>query len=137
MPHDPVRVDDTKAWLVKANQDLHGAQVDLAATTALVEDALFHCQQAVEKAWKAFLTWHDRPFRRTHDLKELGSLCAQLDSTLETLSDRASPLSAYAWRFRYPGAHARPTLEQAQETHALARDVVETVVSRLPAEVRP
>ena len=30
----------------------------------LLGDATFHCQQAVEKALKAFLIWHDRPFRK-------------------------------------------------------------------------
>ena len=30
------------------------------------------CQQAAEKSLKAFLTWHERAFRRTHELEELG-----------------------------------------------------------------
>jgi len=62
MPHDPVRVADTRAWFVKANNDLRATEVDLAATPPLVEDALFHCQQAVEKAITGLLTWHDIPF---------------------------------------------------------------------------
>ena len=38
----------------------------MAADPPLLEDALFHCQQAVEKVLKALLTWHDEPFRKTH-----------------------------------------------------------------------
>jgi hypothetical protein len=56
MQPDPVRLADTRAWLVKAANDLRAAAVDLAATPPLLEDALFHCQQAAEKAFKAFLT---------------------------------------------------------------------------------
>jgi HEPN domain-containing protein len=44
----------------------------------LLGDATFHCQQAVEKTIKAFLTWHDRAFRKTHDLVELGAECSDL-----------------------------------------------------------
>lgn len=32
MPHDPVRVADTVAWLQKARNDLRSAEVVLAAT---------------------------------------------------------------------------------------------------------
>jgi HEPN domain-containing protein len=69
-----------------------------------VEGALFHCQQAAEKALKAFLTWHDVRFRRVHDLEEIGKQCVEIDLTLGSLMGRAETLSEYASRFRYPGA---------------------------------
>lgn len=50
----------------------------------LLEDVLFHCQQAVEKTLKGFLAWHDVPFRKTHSLEELGAACERLDPTLKT-----------------------------------------------------
>jgi len=46
-------------------------------------------------------------------------------------------LTDYAWKFRYPGAPAEATLEEARESLALARDVTEAILNRLPAEVRP
>ena len=72
MPHDAVRAADARAWLEKADLDLRSARADLVASPPISADALFHCQQSSEKALKAFLTWHDRPFRKTHDLVELG-----------------------------------------------------------------
>jgi hypothetical protein len=39
---------------------LRGADIDLAASPPIIEDMLFHCQQAAEKAMKGFLTAHDR-----------------------------------------------------------------------------
>jgi hypothetical protein len=48
-----------QAWLRRADDDLRSAQVDLAADPPLIEDALFHCQQAAEKAMKPFLTARD------------------------------------------------------------------------------
>ena len=56
---DSVQTADTKAWLAKASQDLRRVEVLLAAEPPDVEGALFHSQQAAEKALKAFLTWHD------------------------------------------------------------------------------
>ena len=48
MPLDPVRVAETREWLEKAALDLRGARIDIEAAPPLLEDALFHCQQAVE-----------------------------------------------------------------------------------------
>lgn len=137
MPYDPVLVADTRAWLVKAGEDLRGAEVDLAAVPPLLGDIMFHCQQAVEKAIKAFLTWHDSPFRKTHDLTEIGGKCAEIDPTLEPLLRQAAPLTEYAWKFRYPGDALSPAQTEAEESFALARKVVDAVLARLPAEVQP
>lgn len=73
MQPDPQRRADTQSWLRKASSDLRYAEIDLAARPAAPEDAVFHCQQAVEKALKAFLVWHDEPFQKTHDLGKLGN----------------------------------------------------------------
>ncbi len=70
------RLEDTRAWLRYAAEDLQVAERVLANAPPFVRHALFHSQQAAEKALKAFLTWHDHPFRKTHDLKVLGKLCA-------------------------------------------------------------
>ena len=136
MPHDPVRLEDTRAWLHKAGSDLRAAKVGLEAAPPLLEDVAFHCQQAVEKALKAFLTWHDRPFRRTHDLVELGGQCAEIEAALEPLLRRAAALSEYAWAYRYPGEPTPVTPESAERSFALAREVLDGVLARLPAEIR-
>lgn len=137
MPLDPTRVADTRAWLVKVNKDLRGAEIDLAAVPPLLEDVMFHCQQAVEKALKAFLTWQDCRFRKTHDLVEIGGQCVTLDPTLEPLLRRAAPLTEYAWKYRYPGEVSEPTKSEAEEALALTQDVLDAILTRLPQEVRP
>src|ERR1035438_9020877 len=89
MEPDPVLVSNTREWLLRAKEDLDNAQHDLKATPPFVRDALFHCRQAVEKAMKALLTWHDSPFRKTHNLEELGELCTKIvDSILRALPGR-------------------------------------------------
>lgn len=78
----PDKAATVRGWLSKAANDLRGARIDLEADPPLIEDALFHCQQAAEKSLKALLTSHDSSFKKTHDLDELGSACLALDAGL-------------------------------------------------------
>ena len=96
MPHDRVLITNTGNWLVKASQDLRAVEICLSAEPPHTEDAFFHCQQAVEKALKAFLTWHDQPFGKTHDLGLIGGLCVELDATLQEIVGRVGRLTQFA-----------------------------------------
>ena len=104
MPPD-ARTVEALAWLSKADQDLGAARVLL---DGYPDVSLFHCQQAVEKALKAFLVWHDVPFRKSHDLREIGQQCVQIDPTLDALARSAAPLAVFAWRTRYPDEEVEP-----------------------------
>ena len=137
MPLDPVLVGDTRAWLVRAAADLRAAAIDLAAEPPLVEDALFHYQQAVEKAYKAFLIFHNQPFRRTHNLEEIGAACLALDPGLQAIVDEAAPLSEYAWAYRYPGAPVLPDDAEVAEVRDIAERAVRAIHDRLPPETLP
>ncbi|RJR43010.1 MAG: HEPN domain-containing protein [Deltaproteobacteria bacterium] len=136
MPPDPVLVAETRAWLQKAATDLRAAQHDLAAVPPIMDDAAFHCQQAVEKLFKAFLMWHSIPFRKTHSLEELGEQCLDLDISLKDMVDRAVPLTEFAWKFRYPGEPEEPSLQEVQEALHIAHEIQMAILSRLPQEVQ-
>jgi HEPN domain-containing protein len=122
---------EVQAWLAKADNDLRSAAVDLAAEPPLVEDALFHCQQAAEKAMKAFLTAHDTTFRKTHDLDELASACEQIDASLRDALNPARELTVFAWEFRYPGSDEAPPEAEAHDSLILARSAVDAIRERL------
>ena len=136
MALDPELVAETRAWLVRASSDLRAAETLLTASPPLADEAVYHCQQAVEKALKGFLAWNGRTFRKTHNLEEIGEQCLALDATLRAVIDQAVPLSEYAWKFRYPGASYNPPAEEVAEVLAIARRVVEALFQRLPPEVR-
>jgi HEPN domain-containing protein len=138
MAPDDARLKDVRAWLQKAELDLRAAAHEISAPEeGLWGDVVFHAQQAAEKAMKALLAWHDVPFRKTHNLEELGRQCAALDATLGILADQAGPLSEYAWKFRYPGESEDPALEEAEQALAVARNVYETILSRVSPKARP
>jgi HEPN domain-containing protein len=82
---------------------------------------------------KAFLTWHDQPFRKTHSIEELGRLCTKIAPELSPAIDAAVPLTAYAWKFRYPGVADEPTQDEAERALQLARALVEAVEQLVPA----
>jgi HEPN domain-containing protein len=136
MPHDPARVEETKGWFAKAAEDLRAAAFELTASPPLTSDIAFHAQQAVEKSLKGFLAWHDRPFRKTHNLVELGGECVALDAGLDPLLRRAAPLTEYATRFRYPGGGSPSAVEAAQALD-IAREVFDAVLRLIPPEVQP
>ena len=137
MPHDPELVAETRAWIARAATDLRAGRVDLDARPPLSADAAFHAQQAAEKAMKAFLTWHGRPFRKTHALIEVGEPCVAIDPSLETTIKASLGLTEFAWRFRYPGDDSDPTRDEAETALGLASDVVHAILVRLPAAVHP
>ena len=114
MPLDPVRWEETSAWLGKARKDLWRARMLLTLDPPDTEDCLFHCQQAVEKAFKSFLVWHDQPFRKTHDIVELTRLCLNLEPALGSLMEGLGVLTRFAWEYRYPGETEPPGIEEAE-----------------------
>jgi HEPN domain-containing protein len=137
MPLDAQKVAEAREWLQRAIADLDSAAVLVGATPSHPDTALFHAQQAAEKSWKAFLFWHDVPFRKTHDLRMLGDACVRLDRSLSSLAEGAEELTQFAWVFRYPGGPPTPSSEEAEGGLQLAQEVYEAVLLRLPTDVRP
>jgi len=137
MPPDPERVLEVRSWFVKGDEVFRSARAGLAAVPPITGDAAFHAQQAVEKAMKGFLTWHDRRFRKTHNLVELGQACAAVEPALGPLLARSAPLTDYVWRFRYPGDADPPLVPEAEAALVLARKAYDGLLKRLPPEVRP
>lgn len=130
MPPD-ARDREVSAWLARAREDLRAAEVDLRAEPPLLGDAAFHCQQAVEKALKALLARHSRPFRNTHDIGELAVAGLEHEPSLESLLRRSAPLTEYAWRFRYPGEIFEPDRTEVDEALGVASRVVDEVGARI------
>ncbi|MBI4659108.1 MAG: HEPN domain-containing protein [Verrucomicrobia bacterium] len=65
---DPA-ASEAKAWMVKAWRDLETARRAAAGQPPFYDVAVYHCQQAAEKAVKAFLVHHGKPYEKTHDIE--------------------------------------------------------------------
>jgi HEPN domain-containing protein/predicted nucleotidyltransferase len=98
----------TAEWIHKADHDLSAAQVLAAANPPLHDEACFHCQQAVEKYFKALLQQWGLPVPRTHELNALLDLLVPHDAGLEKLRRGLKSLTTYAVTIRYPETFATP-----------------------------
>lgn len=123
-------------WLDRVRADLRGAEVLLSIEPPVLGIACYLCQQAAEKALKAFLTWKQTPFRRTHDIEELVRSCAALDPAFVSLFPPGATLTPYSFEFRYPVGRSEPTPEEAREALRLAQTIVCFVLDRFPQELR-
>ncbi len=137
MPHDPVLVEDTRKWLSKALEDLEMASVLIGQASPMVAGAAFHAQQAAEKILKGFLTWHDEPFRKNHDLSEIGRVCKEIDNSFAMAIDRVSSITPWAIESRYPGDWELPSPNRVIEAINDVRELLREVLSRLPEETHP
>ena len=107
-----------RAWLAKAEEDRLCIRNELSAPLTPWAIVAFHAQQAAEKTLKAFVVYHGRLPRRTHDLGELLNACLEHDAALVELRDACDRLSYFAVDARYPDL----TREIAED---LARAAVE------------
>jgi HEPN domain-containing protein len=114
------RRSEAGRWLALAAKDLHAASLMVAEEPSA---SVFHSQQAAEKSEKALLTFHNAPFRKTHDLEELGKQCADLEPSLKPLLAEAENLTDYAIVFRYLDAPREPDETEAAGALAIARQI--------------
>jgi HEPN domain-containing protein len=128
---------EVREWLHKAAEDVRTAEVSCAAQPPLHDAAAFHCQQAAEKALKGFLTLHARVFEKTHSIEKVGALALTADPTLRAAIDRATPLTEYAWKFRYPGTPGEPSAAEVGEALSAARALLLEIARRVPDAARP
>ena len=91
-----------QAWLDKALEDWSAVEIMCAHPRPPFALVCFHCQQFVEKLFKAFLTLKDVEAPRTHSIGRLIQLAEPHLPRLEMLSDTAAALSAHGVMSRYP-----------------------------------
>ncbi len=61
---DEAKSETMQKWLTIAQHDPASARKLAQEPEPLLDTAIYHCQQAAEKAWKALLVFHDLPLRR-------------------------------------------------------------------------
>jgi len=128
-----------RAWLTKAASDLRTAHLLGSAEDAPLDTAIYHCQQAAEKAVKAFLVHCGITPEKTHDIRNLTIQAASHESRFNELIDMAAALTPYAWAFRYPDdlAETYPTREEFDEALRQAQVIYDFVLNLLPKEAKP
>jgi len=104
-----VNEETVRAWIVKAEEDLKIGQDELATEFPAWSGVAFHMQQCAEKYLKAYLTFRNRAFRKTHDISELLQICIEVDESFTRLQEaNVDELTLYAVEVRYPSDFPTP-----------------------------
>jgi len=122
-------------WLIKSSRDLLCARELADASKPLLDSAVYHCQQAAEKAVKGFLIYHDIRFDKTHDVGLLAGQAAVVEPGFNNYLTGARLLTPYAIEFRYPGDYIEPEFTDFQEAFDATALILTFVSSLLPTGV--
>jgi HEPN domain-containing protein len=125
-----------KHWLVKASHDLAAARRLSDEEPRYLDIAIYHCQQAAEKAIKGFLVVHDQEFPKTHDIRLLVQLARPINAAFSQYEESAELLTPYATEYRYPGYLIDPVPEEMSEALKSAEGIVNFVISLLSQEIQ-
>jgi HEPN domain-containing protein len=113
-------------WIPFAQRDVMTAE-ELIDNPLLTRIVAFHCQQAIEKYFKAYLLEHDKPLIKIHDLSKLYDMIKEIKD-LEIDEDLLARIDDTYIEDRYPGdlgllPTGEPTNEQAQSFLQFAKEI--------------
>jgi len=97
----------------------------------------FHCQQAVEKALKGFLTYKSIFFEKVHSLSYLLDLAQEREQGLEDFFEQVELLSPYAVEICYPGELLNVSKQDAIEAIEATEEIWNFVLERIPQLYHP
>jgi HEPN domain-containing protein len=132
-PDPRVRWQAVDDWLAVANEDRRVAALCLAADPPLRGVAAFHCQQAVEKLLKGFLTRAGKRGGKTHSLAQLGAGATASFPDIAELVAAARDWSDWAVDFRYPSRRRRPKPVPQEDELRQALAIIDALAVRLRA----
>ena len=100
-------------WLKKANHDEMAAKMLIKHKPLILDTACFHCQQAVEKYFKAYLVFSNNNFPKIHDVSILKKACVAFDKSFSAID--VKDLDDYAVEIRYPDEYLEPSMKDAKD----------------------
>jgi HEPN domain-containing protein len=116
-----------EAWIKFAEKDMLTV-TEIIGNSKLTNIATFHCQQEIEKYFKAFILENDKPLMKIHNLLTLYGIAKEIidfgfdEDILATIND-------IYLESRYPGEigllddGSMPTVEQANKSFVFAKEV--------------
>jgi HEPN domain-containing protein len=124
-----------EAWLEFAEQDMLTIS-EIIKNPNLTNVVAFHCQQAIEKYFKAFILENEKPLMKIHNLLTLyGTIKEFVD--LELDEDLLSTINDIYLESRYPGEiglldnGSMPTKEHANQFFIFAKEIETKIKNEL------
>ena len=117
---------DTREWVRYAEEDFRVATALMRQRKMFPANSVgFHCQQCVEKYFKARLVEAGKPIPKTHDLEGLLQLLLPNEPLWAAFQPVLGTLTSYAAQFRYPGhaATKQDAKEALRDCRAIRKEV--------------
>jgi len=119
--------NETAGWVLFANNDMLTAEL-IIDHAELTGEVAFHCQQAIEKYFKGYLTEHGKKFKKIHDLLALYSEVTgikdwDLDKTILRDINDIYTVTRYPGNIGMMPAGRLPTIEEARSYWEFAKKV--------------
>jgi HEPN domain-containing protein len=127
--------NEIKQWIIKGDHDLGTAKITYLHIPEYLDTVTFHCQQAVEKYFKAYLVFLSVPFKLSHDLIYLIDLISIKDIDSESFYDPVSEMQGYAVEIRYPNETIYLSNEKVEKALLLAKEIRDFVIYKMGISV--
>lgn len=114
-----------REWLLKAEHDIIAAQRLIEIEPMILDGACFHCQQAIEKSLKGFLTYSGKHVEKTHNINFLLEECSEINSF------EPKDINDYAVEARYTDNSIIPDVEEATYYYKLAIQIYSLVKEKV------
>lgn len=121
---------DYQEWFKKAEEDELSIRAILKEGGA-PSTACFLSQQLAEKYLKGFLVFHNKEFRKVHDLLELERLVMEVEPKIKEYEKELDLLNTYYFETRYPGNYPEFTLAEAEQSFEAAKGIKDFILKKI------
>jgi HEPN domain-containing protein len=125
----------TEAWIGFAEKDMLTIS-EIIENDNLTNIVTFHCQQAIEKYFKAFILENEKPLTKIHNLLALYGVIREIID-LDIDEDLLSTVNDIYLESRYPGEigllddGSMPSVGQANQFFILAKEIEAKIKNEL------
>ncbi|MDR2704868.1 MAG: HEPN domain-containing protein [Planctomycetaceae bacterium] len=125
-------------WVFFAEKDIKNASI-IIEEEDLTTIAAFHCQQAIEKYFKAYILENNKSLLKIHDLPKLYGIIKEIKD-FEIDEDLLSSINETYIEDRYPGElgllpGGMPSIEQAKIFLEFAKEIEKKIKKELNKNV--
>ena len=121
------KADIIHEWMTLADHDLAVAKLAREHLPEYFEIIAFHCQQAVEKYFKAFLIYLDIEPIKTHDLLYLHEIINRKKELLPDIN-KIGQLQEYSVEIRYPNVLVQVSVSELDNAISIVQEVREIIL---------
>ncbi len=119
-----MKTDVVENFLIKADHDIEAASLLFKNNPLFTDTITYHCQQAVEKYLKAFLTFHKIRIKSNHELVDIINECINLDKEFEKfLTKEFYQLDDIGMSVRYSDIICDPSQEETSSYISLTENM--------------